>query len=350
MLQTGRKRKTTFGPAPIDACRPDSDHPRRPGKAWPGQACQVWAFNNRAGERAGEHTWEGKALHWPYRVALQLLGVPLESALPDVLETLGRLGGADRVYVIEYNEALTRFRNTHEWTRPGVRGYVEDLQNAPVALLGGLHREMLAAHALAVTDVAQMPRDMRALQAEFRRQGNRGVLCLPLYFEGRLRGLFGFDVTRARQVWSAAVVTAMFRCAELLALALHGRAAGAASAMPPPVRFPALIYLRNGSSLHGVPLASVVAVRAQRNTSVVQLDDGSTQADRRPIMQWQALLPATRFTRVHRGTIVRVKAIRELVRDKNGCWHVALYGLAEPLNVSREAVAALRARLEAPVQ
>lgn len=306
----------------------------------PGQACQVWAFNSSTGEQAAQ---DG-ALHWPHQMALQLLGAPVEAALPGVLETLGQLGGADRVFVIEYNEALTHFRNTHEWTRPGVRGYVEDLQNAPVTLLGGLHREMLAGHALAVTDVADMPRDMRALQTEFRRQGNQGVLCLPLYFEGRLRGLFGFDVTRARQTWSAAVVTAMLRCAGLLSLALHGRA-NTALASPAHARFPALVYLRNGSHLRGVPLASVVALRAQRNCSELHLDDGTTLTDARALKQWQALLPAAHFARVHRGAIVRVNAIRELVRRPSGRWHVTMDRLAEPWNVSREALADLRARL-----
>src|SRR3546814_15004049 len=118
---------------------------------------------------------------------------------------LGRLGDADRVYVLEYNEELTRFRNTHEWVRLGVRRYVEDLQNAPVPLLGGLHREMLAGHAMALTDVTELPRDMRDLQAEFPRQGKMGVLCLPLFFVGRLRGLFGFGVTSTRQTRSEAV-------------------------------------------------------------------------------------------------------------------------------------------------
>lgn len=306
----------------------------------PGQACQVWAVDNSTGEQAAQ----GEALHWPYQMALQLLAAPVEAALPGVLETLGQVGGADRVYVIEYNEGLTHFRNTHEWTRPGVRGYVEDLQSAPVALLGGLHREMLAGHALAVTDVADMPRDMRALQTEFRRQGNQSVLCLPLYFEGRLRGLFGFDATRARQTWSAAVVTAMQRCAGLLSLALHGRA-GAALALPSPARFPALVYLRNGSHLRGVPLVSVVALRAQRNCSELHLDDGTTLTDARALKQWQALLPAAQFVRVHRGAIVRVNAIRELVRRPSGRWHLVMDRLAEPWNVSREALAGLRARL-----
>ena len=306
----------------------------------PGQACQVWAFNSSTDEQLAQ----GEALDWPHQMALQLLAAPVEAALPGVLETLGQQGGADRVYVIEYNEALTHFRNTHEWTRPGVRAYVEDLQNAPVALLGGLHREMLAGRALAVTDVADMPRDMRALQTEFRRQGNQGVLCLPLYVEGRLRGLFGFDVTRARQTWSAAVVTAMQRCAGLLSIALHGRA-DAALALPPHARFSPLVYLRNGSHLRGVPLASVMGLRAQRNCSELHLDDGTTLTDARALKQWQALLPAAQFVRVHRGAIVRANAIRELVRRPTGRWHVTIDGLAGPWNVSRDALADLRVRL-----
>src|SRR3546814_450253 len=112
----------------------------------PGQTNQVWAFDNGIGQPSDAMA----AIDWPHQVALQLLGVPIENALPVVLEMLGRLGDVDRVYVLEYNEELTRFRNTHEWVRLGVRRYVEDLQNAPVTLLGGLHREMLAGHAMEI--------------------------------------------------------------------------------------------------------------------------------------------------------------------------------------------------------
>ncbi|MDW5442309.1 GAF domain-containing DNA-binding protein [Polaromonas sp. SM01] len=313
--------------------------------------------------RTWENTHSGAAhqpAHWPHLVACELLGQPLALALPAVLKRLGHLGAADRVYVIEYDGALRLFRNTHEWTRRGVTSHVQALQNTPVDMLGRLHREALAGHAVAVLDTGRMPKDARALQAEFQRQGNKSVLCLPLVFEGRLCGLFGFDATRQHTQWSDEVVAAMFGCAELLAMALHGgaarrahransgsRAGGDARSPAEPANFAALVYLRHGSGLRGIPLASIVALRAQRNHSEVFLEDGGTHSDARSLKEWEALLPADPFMRVHRGAIVRTDAVRELVRRPSGRWHVTLPINAGVWNVSREALAGLRSRISA---
>lgn len=274
-----------------------------------------------------------------------MAGRSLENSLPLVLEMLGRAGQADRVYAIEYDWELARLRNTHEWSRPGVRSYVNDLQDAPVSLLGALHLHMLAQQAVAFHDVREMPQSMRQLQLEFLRQGNRSVLCLPVFSENRLRGIFGFDATRAVRQWDTTVVNAMFDCAELLGRALHGRAARGEEHSQLPSGFPQLIYLRNGSLLRGVPLDAVEGIKAQRNTSEVHLNDGTVLTDARSLKQWEDFLPLAQFMRIHRGAVVRLGSIRSLVRRPTGRWHLTLAPTETPWNVSREALAGLRRQL-----
>ncbi|MDQ7969490.1 MAG: GAF domain-containing DNA-binding protein [Oxalicibacterium faecigallinarum] len=281
---------------------------------------------------------------WPHLVARELLKGPLNEALASVLQMLGRMGAADRVYVIEYDASLALFRNTHEWVRRGVSAHVQDLQNAPVSLLGSLHTEALAGNAVAFTDVYDMPSDCEALQAEFIRQGNKSVLCLPLMRNGQLRGLFGFDATKRQTQWSNDVVSAMFACAELLAIALHNPRNIVRNRQAD--YFPELIYLRNGGDLHGVPLTSIIAIRARRNVSEVLLaGHASFLPDSRPIKDWESILSGNAFMRIHRSAIVRVKAVRDLVRRPSSNWHIRLLHSETSWNVSREAVEQLKLRM-----
>src|SRR3546814_1288874 len=50
-----------------------------------------------------------------------------------------------------------------------------------------------------VEDIDRLPRQARALQAEFRRQGNRSVLSVPVFHRRRLAALIGFDATRSEE-------------------------------------------------------------------------------------------------------------------------------------------------------
>ncbi len=283
---------------------------------------------------------------WALELASELLAGPLHAQLPVALERLGGASAADRVYLIEYSAGLDLFRNTWEWSRPGVASFVTDLQNAPVALLGGLHREMRQGNAVAIVDVDHMPADCSALQAEFRRQGNQAVLCLPLMHRGQLRGLFGFDMTHRPAGWTgwgADELAAMFDCAALLGRALYGQGSQPVAR----AHFAALLYLRNGRRLRGVPLAQIVAVEALRNTSLVHLPHGEVLADSRPLKQWEALLPPADYLRVHRGSIVQLDAVRALDRSVTGQWRLHLAaGDGRVWNVGRQMLGVVRQRLE----
>src|SRR5690606_10682549 len=101
---------------------------------------------------------------WPHHAAMALLSGPLDEAVADILAHLGKSSGADRAWLLEYNDSLTLFRNTHEWCRPGVSSHVEDLQDIPVTMIGEMQPFMAAGRPVMVTDVDAMPRSMRGMQ------------------------------------------------------------------------------------------------------------------------------------------------------------------------------------------
>lgn len=283
---------------------------------------------------------------WIYTAGHSLLSRPFEDAVASFLEYAGLAAEADRAWIIGYNREATHFYNTHEWCRPGVKSYVEDLQHTPVTMISWLHDHLVRGLAVMVNEIGRLPRPARALQAEFVRQGNRSVLSVPIFNEDRIFGILGFDATRSAVRWEAGVAAALSRCGALITAAWTRP-----DAVPAPVmwksadRQPALIYLHKGDLVRAVPLDRILAVRSERDYTRVHLADGVSTLELRPLKAWEAMLPRSDFQKIHRSIIVNVRRIESLQRPAAGNWTVTLRDLPAPLPVSKGLRAELRSRL-----
>lgn len=281
---------------------------------------------------------------WAFRSALRLLTQPVDAAISSLLEELGGKAAADRAWMFEYDDELLRFRNTHEWCRPGIASFVEDLQGAPVTMIAWLQQFLAAGKAVLVENVEALPRAARALQVEMLRQGDRSVLSVPVVHDGRLRACIGFDAVRVQHRWSSAEVKGAFQCADLIAHARYGgksathAAAGQTDLEP-------LIYLRRRGGAHGVKASLIVGLRAARNYTEVWLADGSSVLDLRPLSLWRALVPSASFLRIHRTAIVNLLHVQDIERPSGDCWQIKLRALERAWPVSRPHRRELRSRL-----
>jgi hypothetical protein len=282
---------------------------------------------------------------WSYHVARGLLREPVEIAITAGLAEVGALAGVDRAWMFEYDAELLRFRNTHEWSRPGVQSFVEDLQDTPVTMIAWLHQFLVKGKAVMINRVADLPRPARPLQVEMLRQSDKSVLSVPVFQDGRLRACIGFDATIASRRWPPGDVKALFRCAELIGLARYG-ASGEGQALAGAARtFAPLIYLRRQGQIVGVEPQAILGVRSQRDYTKVWLQDSSTVLDLRPLTQWAGLLPSASFLRVHRTAIVNLQHVSGLDRRAGDRWTIGLGRLAEAWPVSRSYRQELRQRL-----
>lgn len=184
------------------------------------------------------------APEWAYLAARRLMREPDDAAISAVLAEIGKLAGADRAWMFEYDGDLLCFRNTHEWSRNGVRSFLEDLQNTPVTMIAWLHRFLAAGEAVMINRVDELPRPARPLQVEMLRQGDKSVLSVPVFHDGRLRACIGLDATNAIRRWPASDIKALFQCAELIGLARYGQQRETASPDGSAAAFRPLIYLR----------------------------------------------------------------------------------------------------------
>ena len=284
------------------------------------------------------------ASDWAFRSALHLLTQPVDAAISSLLEEVGRAGGADRAWMFEYDAELLRFRNTHEWCRSGIASFVEDLQDAPVTMIAWLQQFLAAGKAVMIHRVAALPRAARALQAEMLRQGDRSVLSVPVFHDGRLRACIGFDAVRAEHRWAGAEVKGLFQCADLIAVARYGDG-GSVYAKAGKADLEPLIYLRKQGGARGVKASAIVGLRAARNYTEIWLADGSSVLDLRPLSIWRALVPQASFLRIHRTALVNLQHVQDVERPSGDRWQIRLRPLDEAWPVSRTHRRDLRSRL-----
>jgi len=146
---------------------------------------------------------------WVFQTARMLLAEPCDQAITGILELTGLAAGADRAWMFEYDATLLRFRNTHEWSRETVTSHVTDLQDTPVTMIAWLQQFLSANQAVMINNVSTLPRPARDLQAEMLRQNDKSVLCIPVFFEDRLRACIGFDATRTHALGWRSHITAL---------------------------------------------------------------------------------------------------------------------------------------------
>jgi hypothetical protein len=283
------------------------------------------------------------SLDWAYGAGLLLFQQPTELAISYILAAIGETASADRAWMFEYDAELLRFRNSHEWCRDGIPGFIQDLQYAPVTMIGWLHRHLVARKAVMVNEVASLPRTAHALQAEMLRQGDKSVLCVPMIHNGRLRACIGFDAVRVKRRWGKADIKALFQCADLIAAARYRNESPAT--VETAERLATLIYLHKAGGVRGVPLTMIVGLHSSGDYTEVWLADGTMVLDKRPLVQWMGLTPRAEFLRIHRTAIVNLQHIRDIDRRTSGAWQLRLQHIDDAWPVSRAGRAELRTRL-----
>lgn len=281
---------------------------------------------------------------WVYRCAMSLLTHPADDAVSEMLAHLGETSQADRSWLIEYRPDMLRFRNTHEWCRGQTQPFVAELQDVPTTLIAWLHRYLVKGHAVAIHDVHDLPRSARIIQAEFVRQGNKSVLSVPVFHDGKLCGIIGFDTTVKHRRWSVAEVHALHQCANLIGQAKYSnRLARTRGALHDSAL--SVVYLNMRGVVRGVPPESIVGVRSAGNYSEIWLEDGSMVLDSRALGMWSTLLPEKIFFRVHRTAIANALHVMDVDRRSVDRWQIRMRSLEHLWPVSRAYRKPLRERM-----
>lgn len=284
------------------------------------------------------------ASDWLYHCAMSLLKRPVDEAISEQLAYMGETSDVDRSWMIEYRPDMLRLRNTHEWCRGQTQPFVAELQDVPTTLIAWLHKFMVQGLAVAIHDVNDLPRTARAIQAEFLRQGDKSVLSVPIFHDGKLHGIIGFDTTVRHRRWTPGEVGALFQCANLIGQAKYGNSRDHGRT-PHYESSTSVIYLSMRGVVRGVQPESIVGVRSAGNYSEIWLEDGSMVLDSRALGVWSTLLPEKTFFRVHRTAIANALHVMDVDRRSVDKWLIRMRAVDETWPVSRSYRKPLRERM-----
>lgn len=106
------------------------------------------------------------------------------------------------------------------------------------------------------------------------------------------------------------------------------------------------LLLRVGRRRWFEPLASISAIRASGDYTLVSTIAGEEALVRRSMKSWLAALPADMFMRIHRRAIVNFQAIQRIDHVRDGRVYMRMAGMAAPLEASRRLAPAIARRLK----
>jgi diguanylate cyclase (GGDEF)-like protein/PAS domain S-box-containing protein len=119
-----------------------------------------------------------------------------ERMLDEILARTGEWCRVDRTYFIRFEDDLSHFTNTHEWTAEGIAPEIENLIRVPSATLPKMMATLKRHQDMLIPDVDALPDSWRAERECFQPQGIKSLIVLPVFAGSQLIGMVGFDSVR----------------------------------------------------------------------------------------------------------------------------------------------------------
>lgn len=275
-----------------------------------------------------------------------LLSRSCDKAILPFLALLGTHFRADRAWCVDYSPDLSRFYDTFEWCVSGVITHNVDNLPIPSTTLGAMHDLMKKGHPVTIFDVCAMPRTMRALQTKLNLQSTLSSIGIPVFYNDRLRGIIGLDMTTASTRWDTQAIQQLCRLTELYGLSYFSERNNTSQQNADNrTKDENYVYFQGTRAIVGANLHDITTCNAEKDNTRIFLKNGSNILDSRGLKWWETVLPESYFLRIHRSTIVKLSAVQEIKRAPTGQWQAFIKDQAPPLNISRTKVTLLRNRL-----
>lgn len=152
------------------------------------------------------------------KLSTRFVNVPLEkvdTAIDEMLETIGRFTNADRVYIFNHDYERRVTTNTHEWCADGIAPEIHNLQGTPFHLFTDILETHQKGEIVHIPDVGEMPGD-HGMRPVFEQQGIKSLIMLPLLHNNNCIGFVGFDAVRAVRHFTESEISLLKVLAELI--------------------------------------------------------------------------------------------------------------------------------------
>lgn len=136
------------------------------------------------------------------------------------LADAGQLSKASRAYLFQFHDSGSIMDNTHEWCYEGVIPRIQYRQNLSSAIYPWLMENLHAGNIIHIADVTKMPPEATSEKEEFKKEGIKALLILPVYAENELAGFIGFDNVVTTGPWNEEDIARLRIMAEIIGNAI----------------------------------------------------------------------------------------------------------------------------------
>lgn len=122
----------------------------------------------------------------------------LDTTLNDSLSKLGHFIGADRFFLIDYNEADNQFFGTHEWCAEGIKSLIKELNGVPVDRLEYWIEVHKKGDFHIIDDVSRLDSN-DPLKAMLEAQDVKSMVAVPILIDGVYTGFLTIENIRSHK-------------------------------------------------------------------------------------------------------------------------------------------------------
>ena len=102
-----------------------------------------------------------------------------------------------------------------------------------------------------------------------------------------------------------------------------------------PLQHDDTLFITINSRLKFVRVSSIICIQAAADYSEIVLADGKRGLTQKSLLEWETRLPASRFCRIHRGTIINLDHVIRIEEVTPSVYRVILQHLEQPVAMSR---------------
>ncbi len=217
----------------------------------------IGAWTDITAQRTAEEALrtQSEFQHLVAEISAELVDLPhgaLGCAIDAALRRVGTFFKADRCYVFQRDG--DRIDNTNEWCAEGIAPQIGILKNQPLDAMPW-QLEQLGRGIMRIDDVEAMPPEAADEKAEFRRQGIRSLIAVPMTRQGAFIGFFGLDCVTHQRRWAEHDGALLKIVADVIAGALARERAAAALQQSRELldsvveNIPAMVFLKRAGDL-----------------------------------------------------------------------------------------------------
>lgn len=159
-------------------------------------------------------------------ISKNFINKPLElfdAAINEALERIGKFMHVDRSYLFLTTSDDDLVSNTHEWTAPGIKAHIDDLQNLRISNYPWMvkcFKESGVVHIPRAEDLPDEAENEKKL-CEF--QDVKSMVAVALKINERIIGLIGFDMVHEKREWDRETINILKLLSEIFTNLLEKR-------------------------------------------------------------------------------------------------------------------------------